>query len=346
MKITFDHAKKKGFVFQQARHWIEYDKTGKYPINIKKLARDAALITSSNTTVPPELVAYIDPKAIEILTAVRNATEIYSESKKGSFSTPYYKYQLEEYTGYVAPYSDYSTAGRSDHNAQWKVQDSFRFQTGVEYGDLEMEMSSEAKINLAAKKQRAAASIIAQAHNKFYLLGVAGKKIYGILNNPELPAMLTAKSITKNGTSSTSWEDKTSSECYEDVVDLYGAAAENGGGHITEDSEMTLAMSPKLRAVLSKKTDFNISATQMIQDNFKNLKFATLPELSNKDSGETMFLFVHFIQESDTAELCFGDKFRAGRVIAKESSFSQKFSASTFGGAVTQPYGIVSMNGM
>lgn len=34
-----------------------------------RIAQDAALITTPNTTVPAELLAYIDPMVIEILTA-------------------------------------------------------------------------------------------------------------------------------------------------------------------------------------------------------------------------------------------------------------------------------------
>ena len=76
MNPTFEQAKRYGFIFPGARMWAT-------PENRARIAQDAALITTPNTTVPAELLAYIDPMVIEILTAPRRAREIFGEEKKG-----------------------------------------------------------------------------------------------------------------------------------------------------------------------------------------------------------------------------------------------------------------------
>ena len=101
MNPTFEQAKRYGFIFPGARMWAT-------PENRARIAQDAALITTPNTTVPAELLAYIDPMVIEILTAPRRAREIFGEEKKGDWTTPYMKWRVDEMTGKTEPYSDLS----------------------------------------------------------------------------------------------------------------------------------------------------------------------------------------------------------------------------------------------
>jgi len=79
-KLTIEQAKQYGFHFPGARGWYE-------PNRVQQLAQDAAMITAPNTTVPVELLAFIDPRVIEILTAPRRARELFEETKKGDWTT-------------------------------------------------------------------------------------------------------------------------------------------------------------------------------------------------------------------------------------------------------------------
>lgn len=174
-----------------ARGFIEdgknFDANGALiPSNYGIIARDSALVTQPNASVPVALLSYWDPKAIEVLTTKRAATEIFPEAKKGNFASQQINFRMDEITGDVAPYSDFGQSGETSTNYNWPFREVYRFQTLINVGDLEAEMSGEAKISLVADKQRAAATNIAIAHNKFYLYGVEGKQIFGILNDPSL----------------------------------------------------------------------------------------------------------------------------------------------------------------
>ena len=217
MNPTFEQAKRYGFIFPGARMWATLE-------NRARIAQDAALITTPNTTVPAELLAYIDPMVIEILTAPRRAREIFGEEKKGDWTTPYMKWRVDEMTGKTEPYSDYANGTTSGVNSEWQTRVQYVFQTSITYGDFEVDMSSTAKVNLAASKQRAAANVIDIDQNRFYLLGVAGKEIYGILNDPNLPAAITAGATGTGG--STKWADKTTVQIYNDVLALFAQLSE------------------------------------------------------------------------------------------------------------------------
>lgn len=45
-------------------------------------------------------------------------------------------------------------------NSEWQTRVQYVFQTSITYGDFEVDISSTAKVNLVASKQRAAANAI------------------------------------------------------------------------------------------------------------------------------------------------------------------------------------------
>ena len=312
--------------------------------NRVRIAQDAALFTTPNTTVPAELLAYIDPMLIEILTAPRRARDIFGEEKKGDWTTPYMKWRVDEMTGKTEPYSDYANGTTSGVNSEWQTRVQYVFQTSITYGDFEVDMSSTAKVNLAASKQRAAANVIEIDQNRFYLLGVAGKEIYGILNDPNLPAAITAGATGTGG--STKWTDKTTVQIYNDVLALFAQLSEQSSGLIDKDTPLKLCLSPELAVRLGAATDFNVSVLDMLKRYFTRIDIVTVPELHSMTAGETMFLIAPEVNGQRSGTLAFGEKMRAGRVVPALSSFRQKFVGTTYGGIVLMPFAFAQMTGM
>ena len=337
MKPTFEQAAQYGFVFPNARMWLS-------PENRARIAEDAALVTTPNTTVPAELLAYIDPMVIEIMTAPRRAREIFGEEKKGDWTTPYAKWRVDEMTGRTEPYSDYANGTTSGVNSEWQTRPQYIFQTSITYGDLEVAMSSAAKVNLAASKQRAAANVIDIDQNRFYLLGVAGKEIYGILNDPNLPDAITA-GATGTG-SSTKWADKTTTQIYNDILALFAELSRQSSGLIDRDTPLKLCLSPEMAVRLGAATDFNVSVLDMLTRYFSNISIVTVPELHSMTAGETVFLIAPEVNGQKSGLLAFGEKIRALRVIPDMSSFRQKYVGTTYGGIVLMPFAFAQMTGM
>ena len=337
-KPSFQQAAALGFVFPGAREWIDN--------NVARLAQDAALVTTANTTVPVEFTAYIDPLVVEILTAPLNARQVFNEEKKGDWTTSYDKWRSDEIVGQSEPYSDFANGTTSGINSQWMAREQYRFQTSISYGDLEVDLSATAKINLATSKQRSAATILDIDSNKFYLCGVEGHEIYGILNDPNLPASIVAAAANGAG-SSTKWSAKTTRQIYEDVLSLFQQLAKQSQGRITNRDALKLCVSPAMNVMLGRATDFNVSVLTMLQSYFTGaFEIVVLPELASITAGETVFMIAPEVAGTPTGVLAFGEKIRAGRLIPAESSFRQKFVATTYGGIVLQPFAFASMTGM
>lgn len=311
--------------------------------SIDQLANDAAMVTAANSGVPVEFTSYIDPMIIPILTATRGAREIFGEAKKGDWTTSYARFQTSEITGEVEAYTDYGQGGASDVNPTFPVRTQYIYQTNIRYGDREVDVASRARLQLAADKQRAAATVIDIASNKFALYGVAGLEIYGLLNDPNLPAAVTP---LPNADSKTLWAEKSTKEIYEDVLYLFGKMADRGAGHIDANTELVLATSPATQVQLGKATDFNISARQMLETYFPRIRFVALPELATATVGTSILLVAPTIEGLPTAQIGFSEKFRAMRLIPESSSFHQKFVGSSYGTIIYRPFAIGTMTGV
>lgn len=311
--------------------------------SIDQLANDAAMVTAANSGVPVEFTSYIDPMVIPILTATRGAREIFGEAKKGDWTTSYARFQTSEITGEVEAYTDYGQGGASDVNPTFPVRTQYIYQTNIRYGDREVDVASRARLQLAADKQRAAATVIDIASNKFALYGVAGLEIYGLLNDPNLPADV---SPLPNANSKTLWAEKSTKEIYEDVLYLFGKMADRGAGHIDANTELVLATSPATQVQLGKATDFNISARQMLETYFPKIRFVVLPELATATGVISILLVAPTIEGLPTAQIGFSEKFRAMRLIPESSSFHQKFVGSSYGTIIYRPFAIGKMTGV
>jgi hypothetical protein len=334
---SFEEMRKYGYDFGPlAMDWI----TAK---NVNQLAMDAGLITSANSTVPVELSTYFDPMVIDILTGARKAREIYSEVKKGDWTTPVIKFRTQEVAGKTDPYGDFANTGRATVNYNWVSREPYLFQTVISYGDLEEATTSLAKINLAADKQRAAANIIDIDANRFYMYGVSGLKNYGLLNDPSLTATITPLTKAAGGVL---WSVATTVEIYNDVLATFARLVTQMDGLVDASTPLKLALPPALAVELGRATDFNISALDMLKKYFTSLTIVTAPEYFATATGNTMQLIATNVLGMATGELGYNVKVRAGRIIPDLSSFKQKWTSGTEGALIYRPAAIAQMRGM
>ena len=205
MDEVFEKAKAKGISSYSAVALMPYqeDEQGNikvdYDMAADSLAMDADLITTANVGVPTALTTYIDPVVIPIMFGAMNSTKMFKEHKKGTWVDTSFMFDVEEYTGGVTAYSDFANNVTADVNNEWVERGNFLFQSVLRYGELEEATAARAKLTLASSKQRSAAYIMANAHNKFNLYGVAGRNIYGMLNDPNLNAAESPNTVTIGG---------------------------------------------------------------------------------------------------------------------------------------------------
>ena len=350
----FEQARERGIVAPFAVDFMAFDDVnGHIVANARKsatqLAMDAAMITTPNVGAPAALYAYLNPEIVEILFAKNAATELFTETKQGDFTTDFMQFPVEEIVGSVQPYSDYDHAASTDVNYEYPVRENFRFQTGIKFGDLEVEKAAVAKISLSARKQNAAARVIKKAQNRFYLYGVQGKQIYGALNDPNLNAAINP---IKDSNNKTTWADKIANNpgdaaniVFNDIAKLVSKLMSQTGSNLNVNSRMILGISNAMVAYLSYSNTFGKTALEMIQLNFPNLRVIQVPELSTVQ-GEELYLTVDEGEGIKVGQTSYAEMFRLSRLVAQETAFTQKAISTTFGSVIKQPAFVATMTGI
>lgn len=302
-----------------------------------------ALITVSNSGIPAFLSTFVDPKLIEVLVAPMKAAEIVGdEVKKGDWVTETAMFTMIESTGEVSTYGDYSENGSTGVNSNFPQRQSYHYQTMSQWGEKELERAGLAKIDYANRINIAGVLTLNKYQNKTYFFGVDGLQNYGLLNDPNLPAVITPTTKVAGGTG---WANATALEVLADVGKMYRQAQVQADGLIDLDTVMTLAMSPLSEVALTKTTEFNVNVADLLKKNYPNLSVKTAPEYSTV-SGELVQLIVPELEGQRTASCAFTEKMRAHPIVVGTSNFKQKKSQGTWGTIIYRPFLITSMLGV
>ncbi|MDA8485854.1 DUF2184 domain-containing protein [Pseudomonas resinovorans] len=311
-----------------------------------EMAADAqpGLVTQSNSGIPAFLANYQDPQVIEVLVTPSKGAVIFSEAKKGDWTTRTSQFPIAESTGEVDTYGDFSNAGQAGANVNWVPRESYHFQTITQWGENELATMGLARINWAAQLNAASALVIQKALNKMYFFGVQGLQNYGALNDPDLSAPV--QPLPTGAAGSRLWANKDGQQVYDDISEvLFKQLNSQMNGIIDNSAKMTLAMSPTASVALLKTNQYNVNTIDQLKKNFPNLRLETAVEYSTA-SGELVQLLVDNVDGIETAYCAFTEKMRAHAVVVEMSSFRQKKSAGGWGCIIRRPVAIAQMLGV
>jgi hypothetical protein len=180
----------------------------------------------------------------------------------------------------VNTYGDFNAGGMSDVNQDWEMRQEYKFQTGIVYGDLEVERAALSKLNLVAEKQMSAAKTLDKFMDFTYHFGVAGLQNYGLLNDPALPAPLNP--TTKTAGNANKWVsggvvNALANEIYSDMQALFNPLSANSGGRITTDSRFKLVYPNNVAGALTAVNSFGITIKAFIKESFPNVEYVVDP---------------------------------------------------------------------
>lgn len=319
-----------------------------FPASVNRLAMDADPQPNlpANGSIPAIVSTFIDPTIVDTLFTPNRATAILGrEEKRGSWAQDNFMIQRIEETGDTVAYDDYSEQGGVQVTSSWENRDVYRYQTMVTYGELEQERYGLAMLPYASKKQRAAVNVLDQDQNKFYFYGVAGLRNYGLLNDPALPAPITPLNVGGKA----QWKDKAVVDRYNDILALYGdlVARTNGivGDGVDMSSNLVLGMSNRLSVYLKSANEiFATSLEDMLKKAFPNMRIETAPQYSTT-AGELIQMFVESAQGQEVGFMAYSEKLRAHPLVTEVSSYKQKYSGTTYGAVITQPFLFAQMLG-
>lgn len=309
-------------------------------------AMDAAgpLVTVSNSGIPGYLLNYIDPELTRVLTTPMQGAVILGESKKGDWTTLTATFPVVESTGEVSSYGDFNNNGRAGANTNFPQRQSYHYQTMTEWGERELDMAGQAKINWSAELNIASALVLNKFQDNSYFFGIAGLQNYGLLNDPNLSAPI-APGATGTG-SGTLWSTKDGQQVYDDISQrLFAQLVTQTRGLVTRRDKMKLCMSPEIEVNLTKTNQYNVNVSDLLAKNFPNLTVETAVQYAT-GSGQLVQLIAESIDGQNVGTAAFTEKMRAHAIVRDTSSFKQKKSQGTWGAIIKVPMAIAAMIGV
>lgn len=314
------------------------------------MALDAqpALLTTPNAGVPAWFTTFVDPEIVRILQTPNKGAEILGERQMGAWTDQTIYFSVVENTGFVNSYGDFNAGGVSDVNQDWEQRQEYKFQTGIEYGDLEVERAALSKLNLVAEKQMSAAKTLDKFLDFTYHFGVANLQNYGILNDPSLAAALNP--TTKAAGNANKWiaagvVNATAAEIYADFQTLFNPLSANSGGRITTDSKFKFVYPNNVAAALTAVNSFGITIKAFIKESFPNVEYVVDPRY-NTAAGNVVQLICMDYDGNSTGFCGFNNKMREYTPIRAASSWTQKRAAGTWGAIIKYPLAISQMLGV
>lgn len=325
-----------------------------------KLAQDAQaqLTTTPNAGIPNFLTNWVDPAIYEILFSPNMAATIFGERKTGDWTTETAFFPTVEHTGEVSSYGDYAENGSSGANTNFPQRQSYRYQTIVEYGELELERAGLAKLNWVSEQNGAAALAMNKYQNLTYFFGVQGLQNYGLLNDPNLTAALTpapkADPAAGNAWIVNGVIVATANEIYQDIQSLFLQLVSQTTGLVDKKTKMKLCMSPDSAVALTATNSFAVNVEDLLKKNFPGMTVETAMQYGQLSSdnpqgiaaGNLVQLIVDRVEGQETGYCAFTEKMRAHTIVRGLSSFRQKQSGGTWGAIMRQPFGISQMIGV
>lgn len=330
-----------GIVFPGAMDYLPDDFRHDYA-----LAMDAAgpLVSVSNSGIPSYMLSYVDPELVRVLTTPMQGAVILGEAKKGDWTTLTATFPVVESTGEVSSYGDFNNNGRAGANANFPQRQSYHYQTMTEWGERELEMAGQAKINWASELNVASALVLNKFQDNSYFFGIAGLQNYGLLNDPNLSAPI-APGATGTG-SGTTWSTKDGQAIYDDISQrLFAQLVSQTRGLVTRRDKLKLCMSPEIEVNLTKTNQYNVNVTDQLAKNFPNLTIETAVQYAT-GSGQLVQLIAESIEGQNVGSAAFTEKMRAHAIVRDTSSFKQKKSQGTWGAIIKVPMAIASMIGV
>jgi hypothetical protein len=333
-----------GIHFPDAVEWLPQG----YGSNFR-LAMDAqpSLITVTSAGIPAYLLNYMDPKLIEVLVAPNKAAQILGEVKKGDWTTLTATFPIVEHTGEVSSYGDWNNNGSTGANVNFPQRQSYHYQTITQWGERQLDMAAQAKIDWASRLNIASAMVLDKFQNNSYFFGIAGLQNYGILNDPSLPAAIAPGTKVAN---TPKWifngvVTATANEIYTDIQSLFSQLVSQSNSLIEASTPMVLVMDAQTSVGLTATNSFNVNVYDLLKKNFPSITFETAPQY-NTTAGHVIQLIAKSLEGQDTGYCCFTEKMRAHAIVKDMSAFKQKKSQGTFGAIIFSPFAIAQMIGV
>lgn len=310
-------------------------------------------LTTGTVPTPVQFLQNWLPGFVRVLTTARKIDELIGISTVGAWEDEEVVQGMLEPLGVAVPYGDYTNVPFASWNPSWERRTVVRFEMGLIVGALEEARTARMRASTAAEKRASSALALDIQRNRvgFYGFNDGSGRTFGFLNDPSLPAYVTAP----NGASgSPLWSGKTFNEITADFRLALGALQNQSGDNIDPLTANITAAIPTSEAIYLGVTNVqgNQSVRQYLAETFKGLRIVSAPELNDANGGvSAAYFYVESIQDGSsddgrTWQQIVPTKFMTLGVERRSKTYVEDYSNATAGTLLKRPFGVYRLSGI
>lgn len=292
------------------------------------------------------------PGLVRVITAVRQMDELVGLSTIGEWKDESIVLKILEPLGTAQPYTDGGNIALTSWNLNFEDRTIVRFEAGLQVAPLEEARSGSVQVSSADEKRIQVAEALEVQRNRvgFYGYNDGSGRTFGFLNDPNLPAYVTAA----NGAGgSPLWSLKTTLEIIADLRQGLTALEVNSLGRIRAQRDaITIAIPNGYTNYLGTPTEFGYSVNEYMQKNYPNARFETAPELNDANGGASaMYFYADSVMDSGTDDnrtfiQAVPTKMFTLGVEKKVKGYVEGYTNATAGILLKRPFAVYRMTGI
>lgn len=313
-------------------------------------------VTETSVGVPAQFLQTFLTGAVYNLTTVKKADALAPIMTVGSWSDAEIVQTGVEFRGNAGIYKDHGDVPLVSTNVDYLARDVIRFELGLQISKLEQERGQAQGVDPSQMKREALTRTFEILRNDIFFNGYAkeGLRIYGFLNDPNLPAIVDVAA----GAVSTKkkWSEKTAKEITDDIVSATAMLQIQSGGNVDAGSDpLTLAIPngwARYLTTCESGSTFGLTARKWLSDNYPNMTIVEVPQLtklSGNDAG--FYLYAESVADSGTDDQATMLQLVPARLQALNSmttmrGYEEGYTNALAGCLVKRPYAVVRYKGI
>ncbi|USN16335.1 major capsid protein [Luteibacter phage vB_LflM-Pluto] len=315
---------------------------------------DAAFTAPATTPSIPTPIQFLQtwlPGFVKIMTAARKIDDLIGIKTVGSWEDQEIVQGVVEPAATATEYGDYTNIPLTSWNANYERRTIVRGELGISVGLLEEGRAAAMRISSADEKRQAAGIGLEILRNAigFYGWNNNTNRTFGFLNDPNLPAYITAPSGGWAGAGG-DFQGITG-DIRAAIVQLRTQSQDQID---PEKIELTLALPTNKVDYLSVTTDFGVSVRDWIEQTYPKMRITSAPELSganNNSTEDVLYLYAEEIPSDIDGSSDGGNvfaqlvqtKFMTLGVEKRAKTYVEDYSNATAGTLCTRPWAVVRM---
>ncbi|QKG48685.1 major capsid family protein [Proteus mirabilis] len=294
-----------------------------------------------------EMLQHVLPGVIRTATRVRVLDEITGIVNAGEWHDEEIILNVATPTGKAELYGDHTNVPLASYAQDQERRGLVRFELGFQVGKLEEARQSSAGFVAMEEKRNSVTESLEQGRERvgYYGFNSPETRVFGLMNEPNLPAYETAKGKWKGGT----FADITA-----DITDMFSRIETSSGGIIKDDTPITLTLPLGFRSALNVANPVARGETvkQWINENYPNMRLVFFPEFVGANGGaDVAYMFADSIDDGSTATSAVilqvvPVKYQLLGSLNQIKGYMEDATNATAGVFVTRPWAVTRLTGI